>query len=230
MLIKHGLAGTGFVGGGGGGGGVTVSGAQLGFTSSVTSTPEVTVDLSAYGSGDRVVVFYQTDDTQTTAARYNGSEVAGATNHIQQTVGNTRGAAWSFELTSAGGVSDTVGVTISAGRSQHRFGIAVIESGSVTGTDEDLKQITTADLTTSVTVANSANAIIAWAVANSQNGAFGTWSGATEQASDQQPASGHYFEIATASNVSTGTHNVSVPVATGDETAASRSLLTLLVE
>ena len=136
-------------------------------------------------------------------------------------------ATYEYELTGAGSASTTIAIDLpDTVSTSHLIAVAVIEGGAVFNSG-DWGGTRGATVNTSVSVTDTTNAIVAFAMTEFGGEGLTNWVGATEQVETGNGIDG-YVAIATNTDVSTGTHNVDVdPVsatATADEDTACITL------
>lgn len=198
-----------------------------------TSTPTFTIDMSSYGNGDILVIWYGTDQIPDSATYASNSMTLQTAATANASNAGGKITCYSYTLTGAGGATDSVVVNLPAGANNHVIAFAVIENGSISDAFAQTRpSVTDIDLTGAATVSVATNKILAVAVGEVDTGGFDWLAGATEVNEISGGSSTRYLSYADATNVSTGEHTVTADITNSPTytSACDRSYSFIVVE
>lgn len=170
-------------------------------SSTVTSTPSFTVNLSAYPAGTRILCFYGNEYLVISGT------IQGVSVDIEQLSGTTSGArasAFSAVLTSDGSPTATITLDVGTALGFHALDVWAITGGAVVDTATQTRADAT-PFSISVTPDNADNVILAFVAGRQDAATAFTWDTLTE-VDDERVAAGNnsYMTTAWAQDVTSG--------------------------
>ena len=165
-------------------GGFTVTALPLGTDTASNTSVSIDIDISAYGSGDKVFIWFGPEQFISGTATLDGNNMT----QEAVTTGNFGGRVTllSYTLAGAGSATATFSATLAATTNSKVIAPFVVEGGSIIETDFDQGNAPSS-LSAEVTPTSADNVIIACTIGLDNTFTDGvTWTNATEQR-DAQP-------------------------------------------